>query len=191
MFISGAVYLENSHKGGVLRMLSKFFVATPVLLAIAGSLAFGQNPPTNYGKPIPDYVLYDSFLFRVTWADRQASKMASQGIDDTFYRTLIRRQVGLTTNEEAMLKAIAADWRRADSQIQKAIQAARASGVPATSQGVQNLRSQRIQTVRDHIGQLQAGFGNMRFEVLDAFVRRSATVKPPGLPSPPKSAARN
>jgi hypothetical protein len=171
-------------------MLSKFFVATPVLLAFVAPFAFGQNPPTANGNPIPDYVLYDAFLFRVTWADSQAGKMASQGIDDTFYRTLIRRQVGLTTNEEAMLKAIAADWRRTDSQIQTAIQAARASGTPATSQEVQNLESQRIQTVRDHISQLQAGFGNMRFEVLDAFVRRSATVKPSGLPSPPKSQAK-
>jgi hypothetical protein len=174
-------------------MSSRFFVVTSVLLAVVASLASGQNPPTNNGKPIPDYVLYNFFFFHVTWADRQAGKMASRGMDDAIYRTLVRREVGLTAKEEAMVKAIAADWRQKDSQLLTAltaIQAARASGVQANSQEVQNLESQRIQTVRDHISQLQAGFGNMRFQVLDAFVRKAPTVKPPDLPSPPRGPAK-
>ena len=65
--------------------------------------------------------------------------MASQGISDTFYRTLIQRQVGLTGKEAAALTVIAADWRQKDSQILGAIQAARLSGAKANSTQTQNL----------------------------------------------------
>ena len=165
-------------------MFSRILVT--VLLDGLGLPALCQKPQTTPATSVPDYALYSSFFFRIAWADSQARKMASQGISDTFYRTLIQRQVGLTGKEAAALTVIAADWRQKDSQILGAIQAARLSGAQANSTQTQNLSSQRVQTVLDHVSQLQAGMGNVRFQVVDGFVHQPPPVKPPTLPSPPR-----
>jgi hypothetical protein len=144
-----------------------------------GGPALCQTKPGGNAAQLPDYVLYDSFLFRVKWLSGQADKLASQGMNDGFSRTMVQREVGLTDSEAALLNAVAADWWQKNSAIVNAVKAALAVGAQAGSQQLQSLQNQRIRTVQDHISQLQAGLGPPRFLVLDAFVRQAPTVTAP------------
>jgi len=46
---------------------------------------------------VPDFVLYDHFLFRVVWLENQANTLKAQGKDDTFMRSWMQTNAGLTS----------------------------------------------------------------------------------------------
>jgi len=162
-----------------------FLFPIATLLAALSLPAFCQTAPTNSANALPDYVVYSSILHRVTWFETQADKLKSQGLNDSFYRTMIQRQAELNDKETATLKSVAADWTQKNTAILGAPQAVRAQGASAANtQQIQNLQAQRIQAVRDHISQIQAAFGAVRFPVFDDYVRQNAAVQAPtgGLP---------
>jgi hypothetical protein len=86
-------------------------------------------------------------------------------------------QAGLTDQEGAALKAIAADWRAGDSGIVSTSQALVKAGAAANAVQLQALAVQRQQLVTTHISQLQAALGPARFQVLDSFVHALPTLK--------------
>ena len=172
-------------------------VPVAAFLTVLSLPAYCQSPPASKLTNVPDFVLYDHFLFRVVWLENQANSLKAQGKDDTFMRSWMQTKAGLSDQETASLKAIATDCRATPSAIVSAVRSLAAAGANfATSQQVQSLASQRRQTVLDHMGQLQTALGPARFAVLDAYVRQTvkipigpaapppASVKPPGGPAP-------
>lgn len=153
----------------------------------------GQAPnQTKY--PQGQLQTYQSFFFRFTWLDEQADRLASQGKNPTYARSLIRKQAGLTLQEEAALRNIAADWKVQNSGIASAARALMVAGARVgTSQPLMALRNQRDQMVADHIDRLVAALGSARFSILDAFAQKppataGAPIKrqigPPPQPAP-------
>ncbi len=152
------------------------------ILAIAALLGAGLPAPSQaQGQPAyPDsrLLVYDALFFRVMWLEGQANKLDSQGKNGAFMRSAISQQAGLTTQEEASLKAIAADWRGKESAIETASKALIAAGARGpTSAPLQNLAQQRKQMIADHINQLQAALGPARFAVLDGYATSTANVQ--------------
>jgi len=157
-------------------------------LAVLSLPTYSQSPPANILTTVPDYVLYNHFLFRVTWFETQANNLKAQGKDDTFMRSWIKVNDGLTSTEEANLKAIAADCTARNSAIVTAVQALAAAGAsPANTQQALSLRSQQQQMIQSHISQLQAAFGTARYSALDSFVRRAVKIAIGAAPPPPPS----
>ena len=153
-------------------------ILVTVLLAAFAFPAICQKPQFEETKQIPDFVLYDSYFYRVAWFDNHAKSLRSQGKSDTNARSAIRRQGSLTSTEETALKAIAADLRAKDDGIASAARALRASGARIeSSRPLQDLRNQRQQVITDHIAQLRAALGTTRFLELDGFIRRTSTAK--------------
>lgn len=125
--------------------------------------------------------MYDSLFFRVTWLESLADRLAAEGKTDSAIRAAIRRELGLNPQEESALKEIARAWRTQNEAILASARAVTAAAGPAaaSSAEVQGLMERRIQTVRDHIAQLQGSFGAARFQEIDAAVRRKSAIRPP------------
>ena len=175
-------------------MLSRVPVAA--FLIVLSLPAYCQSPPANTLTNVPDFVLYDHFLFRVVWLENQANSLKAQGKDDRFMRSWMQTKAGLSDQEIASLKAIAADCRNTTSAIVGSIQTLAAAGTSlAASPQAQSLVSQQRQAVLDHIGRLRTAFGPVRFGVLDAYVRDSVKIRtgspppPPAFVKPPAGAA--
>jgi hypothetical protein len=153
-------------------MLARILVAA--FLAALSLPAYCQTPSTNQVTAVPDYVLYDHFLFRVVWLENQANALKAKGKSDTFLRSWMRVNAGLTAQEESNLKAIATDCEaKTSATLSSAKALASTAAGPAGAQQFQALLSQRQQTVADHVGQLQTAFGPSRYVVLDTFIRQT------------------
>ena len=158
------------------------------LLAGLGLPALCQQPQPKQITSVPDYILYDAFFYRVKWLDDLANKYSSQGRTamTNQVRSIVRTKAGMTAQEDAALKAIAADWRARDAGIVTAGRALVKSGATAKDPRLQALALQRQQLVASHVSQLQASMGSARFQKLDAFVRASSTVKGAAAAQAPK-----
>ena len=150
-----------------------------VLLAGLGLPALCQKPQTTQATPIPDYIIYDAFFYRVKWLNDLADKYDSRGkaASAGYFRSTLQRTAGLTAQEQAAVKAIAADWRAGDLGIVNTGQALAKAGASANSARLHALAVQRQQWVTAHVGQLKAVMGPARFQQLDRFVRLTSTVK--------------
>ena len=159
-----------------------------VLLAGLGLPALCQKPQPTQATPVPDYIVYDAFFYRVKWLGDLADKYSSQGkvASADHFRSMLQKQAGLTAQENELVKAVAAHWRTGDASIVSAGQALVKSGAAANDARFQALVRQRQQWVTNHIGQLQAAMGAARFQQVDAFVRASSTVKGAGAAQGPK-----
>jgi hypothetical protein len=157
------------------------FSSRILVIALLAAFAFPaicQKPQIVEVKQIPDFVLYDSYFYRIAWLDNHAKSLSLQGKIDTKMRSAIRKQGNLTSTEETALKAIAADLRVKDDGIASAARALRTAGERiGSSRQLQDLRNQRQQVITDHIAQLRAALGSTRFLELDGFIRRTSTVK--------------
>jgi len=142
-------------------------------LMVFGLSAYSQSLTVAQSTPVPDYVLYDRFLYRATWFEVQANSLKAQGKDDKFMRSWMRLHGGLSIQEESTLKAVAADCEAATSAAMSSAKALVASGAnPTVSSQVQFLLGQRQQAVVNHMGQLQTAFGATRYAVLTAFAHQ-------------------
>ena len=158
-------------------MFQRLFVI--VLLAGLGFPALCQKPQSTPATPVPDYILYDAFFYRVKWLNDLADKYDSRGkaASAGYFRSTLQRTAGLTAQEEAAVKAIAADWRAGDASIVNTGQALARAGASANAAQLRALAAQRQRLVASHVSQLQAAMGAARFQQLDSFVRASSTVK--------------
>jgi hypothetical protein len=150
-----------------------------VLLAGLGLPALCQKPQPTPATPVPDYILYDAFFYRVKWLNDLADKYDSRGKTASagYFRSTLQRTAGLTAQEEAAVKAIAADWRAGDAGIVNTAQGLAKAGAAANAAQLQALAVRRQQLVASHVSQLRAAMGTARFQQLDSFVRASSTVK--------------
>jgi hypothetical protein len=150
-----------------------------LLLAGLGFPALCQQQQPTQATPVPDHAIYGAFLHRVKWLNDLADKYDSRGkaASAVYFRSTLQRTAGLTAQEEAAVKAIAADWRAGDLSIVNAGQALVKAGATANSARLTALLKQRQQLVATHIGQLQSAMGAARFQMLDGFVRATSTVK--------------
>jgi hypothetical protein len=75
-----------------------------------------RNLKPRQATPVPDYILYDAFFYRVKWLSDLADKYSSRGkaASADYFRSMLQKKAGLTAQEDAALKAIAADWRAGD-----------------------------------------------------------------------------
>jgi len=150
-----------------------------VLLAGLGLPALCQKPQTTQATPIPDYIIYDAFFYRVKWLNDLADKYDSRGkaASAGYFRSTLQRTAGLTAQEQAAVKAIAADWRAGDLGIVNTAQGLAKAGAAANAAQLHALAVQRQQLVASHVSQLRAAMGSARFQQLDRFVRLTSTVK--------------
>ncbi len=144
-----------------------------------GFPALCQKPQPTPATPVPDYILYDAFFYRVKWLNDLADKYDSRGkaASAGYFRSTLQRTAGLTVQEEAAVKAIAADWRAGDAGIVNTGRALAKAGASANAAQLHALAVQRQQLVASHVSQLRAAMGAARFQRLDSFVRVSSTVK--------------
>jgi hypothetical protein len=158
-------------------MFQRLFVI--VLLAGLGFPALCQKPQSTPATPVPDYILYDAFFYRVKWLNDLADNYDSRGkaASAAYFRSTLQRTAGLTAQEEAAVEAIAADWRAGDVSIVNTGQALMKAGAAPNDSRLKALAIQRQQLVAAHVSQLQAAMGPARFQTLDGFVRATSTVK--------------
>jgi hypothetical protein len=157
----------------ILRVFLRLVVV--VILAIVTFPADCQSRVTR-NTAIPDYVVYNSFFFRVNWLNDLADKLASQGKDAVSARTFLSRQAGLTPQESDALKAVALDWRSIHLSLLTSARVLTKTGVSAGDARLQSLADESQQTDLDHISQLQSALGPTRFKQLDVFVRATSAV---------------
>jgi hypothetical protein len=107
------------------------------------------------------------------WLEDKASELVSQGKSGLFARSVIQGDYGLTDGEQALLLATAADWRTKSGAIQDQAKPLLAAGLSSvSSSAVQALLAARLGVTSDHIDQLEAALGPMRFAALDALVTK-------------------
>jgi|GEM_PF-4116913 hypothetical protein len=168
-------------------------------IALTGApffLGFCQQPQVAEVKQPPDWILYDSFLFRMRWMEQVAEKSAAAGGDPAAVRLAIPRQAGLTTKEAAVLSAVAADWWQAISALQDEKRARQGAGLaPPGPQQSQDYSARYRRITEEAVDRLRTALGPARFAQLDGFVRATSNVKvmqisPPPAPSEQRSEAR-
>jgi hypothetical protein len=156
------------------------------LLIFAAKHSFGQAQTS--AAAVPDSFLYRTFFSYVTSLEHAADLAAARGSTNSTFRHRVKNDCGLTVAEEASLKAIVADFRLgyADAQAQAATISASFPAHTALSADARktlaNLKAQIGTSTTSHVQQLQVAFGPQRFQVLDAYVRRTilpgVSVKP-------------
>ena len=152
----------------------------PALWAGAAVVAFCQTP-VQLSAENARLLAYDKLFFRVMWLEDQASWLVSQGMTGAYAHSVMQRDYGLTEGEQAQLIAVAADWRvkfRANQDQAKALMAAGQTG--ASSPALQELLAARFKVTSEHIDQLRAALGPMRFAAMDALVTKPAASVPAG-----------
>jgi uncharacterized protein involved in type VI secretion and phage assembly len=153
-----------------------------MLICCLCNAASAQTAPPAPAQRLPsDTVLYHFFFAKVAKLQGMAAQQAAKGITTGAARHQIKNDAQLTDAEEASLNAITANYRSGFAAIHKQIStlaARNARPLPATvRQQLATLTQQRDQLVADHIQQINTAFGPVRFQVLDAYVRKSILPK--------------
>jgi hypothetical protein len=157
-----------------------------VLAGLAGG-SWAQVPrPLRSGAVVPDTALYESFFYRVYFIDRVARDAERRGLDGGAALSRFQRSMGLSDQEMAVLRAVAADWRaNFEAFVQEAApwaEAARdrrdANGEPPPDLAprLKALVEKRRRIVQDGIDRLKAAFGPVRFFSFDTHVRATSTL---------------
>jgi hypothetical protein len=161
-----------------MKVLSRLLVFG--LLVGLGAPSFSQDAAIRPRPPVPYHIVYDSFFFRVMWFEKQADQYAAQGKDDSGLRSQIRLQARLTAAEEATLKNVARDYSVKNDVLLETMRTLAKGGMrPDLSPELRDLLSQREKNVLNHVAQLRSTLGPAQFKLLDMYVRRSSTVRPP------------
>ena len=162
-----------------MKVLARFLVLG-LMVGGLGVPVFCQDAPVRPRPPVPYHIVYDSFFFRVMWFEKQADQYVAQGKDDGGLRSRIRRQAGLTAVEDATLKNVARDYSLKNDVLLDTMRTFAKAGMrPDQSPELRDLLSQREKNVLDHVAQLRSALGPAQFKLLDMYVRRTSTVRPP------------
>lgn len=162
-----------------LRHLAILMLAELLSLAALCQSASGQATPVA----VPDNTLYGAFFHQVAVWKGFADKEVAQGIVAGPAAKHFQVLVGLTAGEDAVLKLIAADCEAALATIagqRSQITASYRAGLPSQTplppsvkQQLASLDGQRAAVLSGHLQQLKSAFAASRFQVLDAFVRKT------------------
>lgn len=150
--------------------------------------ALGQTAPSvTPASQVPDYATYEVFFRQVASLEDLAAMWVSQGKIGAEPRGYIEAHAHLTPTEAAAVKSVSLDCRSqvtatantAGPLIDSARSQAASLGTPtaATLAQLHSLEIQREQIVNSHIQQLQQALGANRYQVLDAHVRQTLSMK--------------
>lgn len=160
------------------------------LALLSACAALGQEAPAQQVPPawgaVPPEVFVTSQLYRalfkqVTMLQQMAMRLSTQGKDNKGPLHEVKRQAGLTDAEEATLTTIATTSNAAFEAGEKNASALvaqfmkeNAQGTPmpvALHQQVEGQKAQDLQSILNGVQELQAAFGQARFQKLDNYVR--------------------
>jgi hypothetical protein len=137
-----------------------------------------------------------SRLFReVVNSEAQADRLVARGQSDAAVRHHHQIWLGLSSDQEAKLKQVAADWSSQNAPLdaqasyeRKALQELRGArstaDVAAQTQELAAIAAQQVALVRSARKSLATGFGPARYAYFESLVRRFAAPKAPTAPRP-------
>lgn len=171
-----------------IRLILSVFLALPVLFAQVGPALSGT------GTPLP---AYRAFFYQVQYL--QATAQTAAPADAAVLQNWHQTHIGLTDQEAALLKQVAAAHFSAidaiDKQAAQIIQTERAQfpggqlpshgALPAPSQQLTQLQQQRDSATLTYIQMLQGGMSAASFSKVDAWIKAnfSQQIKKPAPPS--------
>jgi hypothetical protein len=181
----------------------------PIVLVSCLGAVRGQTPPTFTGISQQDFntfAFYHTLFAEVTIWQQLAAKEKAEGKDNRGAAHAVKNQAGLTDAEEATLTAVASSSINALEAHRQSVIAvagqfrkqnpAATQYPPALAQQLQALKDQDLQTIFGAVQQLQAAFGQARFQNLEHYVRTTVSKNvstgppmvhygtPPPLPAP-------
>jgi len=134
-------------------------------------------------QPIPDHVLYRFFFAHLESLDRIAAQQEAAGKDGEGWRSHEQRAAGLSAEEGAVVKRVAAECNRAVRGQQAKLRAAIAAAKSQAGSGERNpppevhaLAKAEEEIVEQHIGQLRSQLGEAGFQKLDGYLKTSVKV---------------
>jgi hypothetical protein len=166
-----------------------------IALLLAGSAvhALCQTAAAATPPQVPYVIVYEGLFHKVLFLEDVAAKLDAKKKDSSGAHAVIQKMLGLTDQETATLKALAADWQTQMTANQAAtaevFQAAHnqivASGAATAAQlqQAQAVRNQRWAVDTAHIQQFQAAVGSARFAAIDAAVQATSTVRAMTMPT--------
>lgn len=160
-------------------------LALLMLAELLSPVVFCQ-PASAQATPVtvPDNILYRAFFHQAAVWKGFADKEVAQGIFDGPAAKHFRVVAGLTSGEDVVLKSIAVDCEAAlvtiERQRSQITAPYRGAGLPnqtplppSVRQQLASLYAQRAAVLSGHLQQLKSAFATSRFQVLDAFVRKT------------------
>lgn len=168
---------------------------TIVVLLLGGFCfqALCQTAPVAAPPQVPYVIVYEGLFHKTLFLEGVAAKLDAKKKDSSGARAVIQNMLGLTSQEAATLKALAADWQTQMAANQAATAAAfqaahnqivaAGAATAAQTQAIQAVRTQRWAIDTAHIQQLQSAVGAARFAVIDAAVQSTSTVKAMTMPT--------
>lgn len=164
-----------------LRGLAGIFLLS--VLPLAGAAAQDRvpaaDPPQLAGPRIPDRVVYRFFFAHLENLDRVASQLEAAGKDGKGWRSHEQRAAGLSADEGAALKRVAADCNLAVKQHRARMRAAlaarpgRGKSFQEPSPELRQLAQDGEQIVDRRIEELRSRLGEPAFQKLDSYLRKS------------------
>lgn len=130
--------------------------------------------------------MYGAFFSYVRFLDDMADTEQARGLDARWPRGKIKRDAGLTDQEESILKGINRHCNAAvkalDQKVGEIERQLRAKYTPNTLpkevwQQYSDFSKQRRQIVLEHVQQLKSAFGAERFRILDSYARRATAAR--------------
>jgi len=133
---------------------------------------------------VPDNILYRAFFHQVTIWKGFADKEVAHGIFNGPAARHYQVVAGLTAGEKAVVRSISVDCEATLANItgqrsqltapyRAASMASQIRMPPSVAQQVSYLDAQRAAALSGHLQQLKSAFATSRFEVLDAFIRKT------------------
>ncbi len=162
------------------RLLLRKALAVWVFCAALPIGAVAQTAAT--APKVSDAFLYHCFFAEVASWERLADREPLTGPKSGAARHHIKAQAQLTDQEETVLKAIAKSYRAGFGPIRdRARQIAATYGSRELPAGVlkelAELAQQRRELMAKHLQQLRSALGPVRFQLLDAYVRKTVLPK--------------
>jgi hypothetical protein len=168
-------------RAGRLLITSLILLVAPVCVPF-GERSSAQSAPSAKAQSDaphgPDYVPYEILFRRIVELDARADQLDAQGktAAAASQRTQMQRAIGLSDQEGAMLRHIAAENNAELKENAEKIKAAKLEASRAPE--VADLLDDQEEIVRDHMGQLQTGLGDEACRKIDAYVKRMAKSSP-------------
>lgn len=147
---------------------------------LVGVLLLSMLPSAGGGQQIPDPVVYRFFFAHLENLDKIAAQQEAAGKDGKGWRSHEQVAMGLTVDEGAAVKQVAADCNRSLKSQESRLKAAMAAVKSQTPKGksrkepapeLNRIFAERDQIVSQHIEQLRSLLGEAAFQKLESYLR--------------------
>jgi hypothetical protein len=187
------------------------FISLALTVALAVSLVVGwaatrspkpapkvQNLPANVSDEVPEHVMYGFMFQHITWLNKKAEELESQGQDASAYRLHYKNSANLTDKEAQMLDEVVRDTtqqvKTLDDEAQKIIQDVRSQtpdgklepgqSIPEPPAHLIAMQKQRDEVILAGIARLKGGFEQSRLLNFQGFVKQNIGSKITNLLTP-------